>query len=164
MTSCNPFREHFYATNKIIFRRCRRSVRVWSGLRTDNGENREDPNGCKFWKTCRWNADDDMAKCNTQANDKATKANNWQTPSASNPGRYNTPPLTRDLVPRSLDRDGREKVWGETRTQEKIKESRALEKKRGMTRMTRIKSSGNQIGYETTPVRTRLETNKTERI
>ena len=51
----------------------------------------------------------DMAKCNTQANDMATTANNWQTPGVSNPGRYNTPPLTRDLVPRSQDRDGREK-------------------------------------------------------
>ena len=26
-----PFREHFYATYKIIFRRCRRRVRVWLG-------------------------------------------------------------------------------------------------------------------------------------
>ena len=46
-------------------------------------------------------ADDDMAKCNTQANDMAKTANNWMTPGASNPGRYNTPPLTRDLIPRS---------------------------------------------------------------
>ena len=35
------------------------------------------------------------------------------------------------------------------------KESRALEKKRGTTRMTGIESSGNQIDYETTPVKTR---------
>ena len=44
--------------------RARASV---SGLRTDNGENRGNPNGCKFWKTCWWNADDDMVKYNTQA-------------------------------------------------------------------------------------------------
>ena len=44
------------------------------------------------------------------------------------------------------------------------KELRALEKKRGTTRMTRIESSRNQIDYETTPVRMRYETNKTERI
>ena len=42
-----------------------------------------------------------MAKSNTQADDKARTANNWETPGASDPGRYNTPPLTRDLVPRS---------------------------------------------------------------
>ena len=59
------------------------------GLGTDNGENWEDPNGCKFLKACRRNADDDMAKCNTQANDMATTMNSWKTPSASNPGRYN---------------------------------------------------------------------------
>ena len=35
------------------------------------------------------------------------------------------------------------------------KELRALEKKRGMARMTRIESSRNQIDYETTPVRMR---------
>ena len=35
------------------------------------------------------------------------------------------------------------------------KELRALEKKRGTMRMARIKSSRNQIDYETTPVRTR---------
>ena len=35
------------------------------------------------------------------------------------------------------------------------KESRALEKKRGTTRMTRIESSQNQIDYETTPIRMR---------
>ena len=28
------------------------------GLGTDNKENRQNPNGCKFWKTCRWNADE----------------------------------------------------------------------------------------------------------
>ena len=80
-----------------------------------------------------------MAKCNTQSNDMATTANNWQTPGASNPGRYNTPPLTRDLIPRSQDRDGREKrdeVKQELKR--RSKESRALEKKRGTTRMTRI--------------------------
>ena len=52
-------------------------------------------------KTCRCNADDDMARCNTQANDRATTANNWKTPGASVSGRYNTPPLQEDLVPRS---------------------------------------------------------------
>ena len=35
------------------------------------------------------------------------------------------------------------------------KESRALEKKRGTPRMTRIESSQNQIDYETTLVRMR---------
>ena len=34
------------------------------------------------------NANDDMAKCNTQANDMAKTANNWRTPGASDPGRY----------------------------------------------------------------------------
>ena len=34
------------------------------------------------------------------------------------------------------------------------KESRAFEKKRGTTRMTRIKSSRNKIDYESTPVKT----------
>ena len=95
-----------------------------------------------------------MAKCNTQANDMATTANNWRTPGALNPGRYNTPPLTRDLVPRSLDRDGREMDEVKQELKRRSKESRALEKKRGTTRMTRIKSSRNQIDYETTPVRT----------
>ena len=38
---------------------------------------------------------------NGEENDMATTANNWKTPGTSNPGRYNTPPLTRDLVPRS---------------------------------------------------------------
>ena len=45
-----------------------------------------------------------MIKCNMQAKEMATTANNWWTPGASNPGRYNTPPLTRDLVPRSRTR------------------------------------------------------------
>ena len=52
-------------------------------------------------KTCICNADDDMARCNTQANDKATTTNNWKTPDATVSGRHNTPPLQKDLVPRS---------------------------------------------------------------
>ena len=54
-------------------------------------------------KTCRCNAHDDMARCNTQANDKATTMNNWKTPGAMVSRRYNTPPLQEDLVPRSRD-------------------------------------------------------------
>ena len=42
-----------------------------------------------------------MAKCNTQANEMPTMTNNWKTPGASDSGRYNSPPLTRDLIPRS---------------------------------------------------------------
>ena len=52
-------------------------------------------------KTCRCNADDDMARCNTQANDMAKTTNNWKTPGAMVSGRHNTPPLREDLVPRS---------------------------------------------------------------
>ena len=66
--------------------------------KTDNGENAR-MHETNTYAKC--NAYDDMAKCNTQANDKARTANNWQTPGASDPGCYNTPPLTRDLVPRS---------------------------------------------------------------
>ena len=72
-----------------------------------------------------------MIKCNTQANDMATTANNWRTPGALKPGRYNSPPLTRDLVPRSQDRDGGEKGTGEARTEEKkqgIKSTREEER------------------------------------
>ena len=66
--------------------------------KTDNGENARTHETNAYAKS---NAHDDMVKCNTQANDMATTANNWKTPGASDPGRYNTPPLTRDLVPRS---------------------------------------------------------------
>ena len=44
------------------------------------------------------------------------------------------------------------------------KESRALEKRRGATRMMRIESSRNQIDYVTTPVKIRKKRNKSERI
>ena len=54
-----------------------------------------------FSKICRCNADDDMARCDTQAKDKATTANNWRTPGTSVSGRHNTPPLREDLVLRS---------------------------------------------------------------
>ena len=47
-----------------------------------------------------------MAKCNTQENDMAMTTNKQKTPGASDPGRYNSPPLTRDLVPRSKDGTG----------------------------------------------------------
>ena len=66
--------------------------------KTDNGENARMHETNTYAKR---NAHDDMIKCNTQANDMAMTANNGQTPGATNPGRYNTPPLTRDLVPRS---------------------------------------------------------------
>ena len=52
-------------------------------------------------KTCKCNADDDMARSNTQAEDTATTTNNWKIPGASDSGRYNTPPLQEDLVLRS---------------------------------------------------------------
>ena len=66
-------------------------------------------------KTRLCNADDDMARCNTQANDMAKTANNWKTPGATVSGRHNTPPLREDLVPRSRmalerNRRGREEV------------------------------------------------------
>ena len=103
-----------------------------------------------------------MEKCNTQENDMATTTTNWRTTGASDPGRYNTPPLTRissrDL--RTETEGKRDEVKQERKR--RSKESRAFEKKRGTTRMTRIESSRNQIDYETTPVRRRLETNKTE--
>ena len=66
--------------------------------KTNNGENARMHETNTYAKR---NGHDDMIKCNTQANDMEMTANNWQTPGASNPGRYNTPPLTRDLVPRS---------------------------------------------------------------
>ena len=50
---------------------------------------------------CRCNADDDMTICDTQEKDKETTTNNWETPGATVSGRYNTPPLRKDLVPRS---------------------------------------------------------------
>ena len=37
----------------------------------------------------------------TQTNDKETTTNNWKIPGATVLGRYNTPPLRKDLVPRS---------------------------------------------------------------
>ena len=36
----------------------------------------------------KWDAHDDMAKCDTQENDMETTMNNWHTPGASNTGRY----------------------------------------------------------------------------
>ena len=44
------------------------------------------------------------------------------------------------------------------------KESRALEKKRGTKRMTRIENSRNQIDYETTLVRTRWKMNEQKNL
>ena len=61
-------------------------------------------------KTCRCNADDDMATCKTQENDMSKAANNWKTPGTTVLGLYNTPPLQEDLVPRSRlapERNGR---------------------------------------------------------
>ena len=83
MPTFNPFREHFSATYKIIFRTCRGRVQVSLGSeRTTDGTG-----GTRTDASFEKHADDDMAKCNTQANDMATMANNWQTPGASNPGR-----------------------------------------------------------------------------
>ena len=127
MTSCNPFQEHFYATNKIIFRRCSGRVRVWSGLRTDNGENRRNTNECKFKKTmpmqCAWWHE---MRCITRTKSKTTDKNPTTKEVSYSitekgksrsyeygklyPGRYNTPPLREDLVPRSRmapERSGR---------------------------------------------------------
>ena len=67
--------------------------------KTDNGEKARTHETNTYAMQC--NAHDDMIKCNTQTNDMAMMLNNWQTPGASNPGPYNSPPLTRDLVPRS---------------------------------------------------------------
>ena len=86
-TKFNPFREHFPATYKILFRTCRRRVPVCLGSeRTMDGTRR--PGRMQVLKTCRCNADDDMARCNTQANDMATPANNWKTPGTMVSGRY----------------------------------------------------------------------------
>ena len=43
-----PFRECFSPAHETRSERGDGRVRVWSGLRTDNRENREDANGCKF--------------------------------------------------------------------------------------------------------------------
>ena len=95
-----PFREHFPATYKIIFRTCRGHVQVCLGSeQTTEGTGR--PGRMQVLKTWWCNAHDDMTRCNTQANDMATTANNWKTPGTSVSGRYNTPPLREDLVPRS---------------------------------------------------------------
>ena len=56
-----------------------------------------------------------MTICDTQANDMAKATNNWKTPDATVSGRHNTPPLQKDLVPRSRmapegNRRGREEV------------------------------------------------------
>ena len=95
-----------------------------------------------------------MAKCNTQANDMAKTANNWQTPGASNPGRYNTPPLTRDLVPRSQERDGRERGRGEVRTQEKKQRIESTREEEGNDENDEDQSSWKKTNSETTLVRT----------
>ena len=99
-------------TIKIIFRRCRGRVQVWLGSkRTTDGTGK--PGRMQVLKTCICNADDDMARCNTQANDMAKIANNWKTPGASVSGRHNTPPLQEDVVPRSRmapERNGRGRV------------------------------------------------------
>ena len=80
-----------------------------SGLRTGNTKNWETWTDASF-ENMIFNADDDMARCNTQAKDNATIANNWMTPVASDSGRYNTPTLREDLIPRSKmapERSGR---------------------------------------------------------
>ena len=60
--------------------------------------------------------------------------------------------------------EGKKKDEVKQEFKRRSEESRALEKKRGATRMTRIEHLRNQIDYETTSVRTGYETNKTERI
>ena len=85
-----------------------------------NGQGRElgEPERMQVSKTCRCNADDAMAICNTQAKDKATTRNNWKTTGASVSGRYNTPPLQEDLVPRSRmapEGNGRGRGRGKTK-------------------------------------------------
>ena len=97
LTSLGPFRErstpaHEKKTRGVHRRRWECRIAKWT-----TGKMLE----CKKRTRMQCNAHDDMIKCNTQANGMATTANNWRTPGASNPGRYNTPPLTRDLVPRS---------------------------------------------------------------
>ena len=97
MPSFIPFREHFYATHGTRSKRCNGCVWECRNAKRTTGKMTE----CKFWKIWGCNADDDMAKCNTQENDMAMTMNKQKTPGASDPGRYNTPPLIRDLVPRS---------------------------------------------------------------
>ena len=100
MPTSTPFREHFPATYKIIFRTCRGRVQVClCSERTTDGTRR--PGRMQVLKTWWCNAHDDMMKCNTQANDLATAANNSKTPGTTVSGRHNTPPLREDLVPRS---------------------------------------------------------------
>ena len=95
--------------------RARASV---SGLGTDNGENRRNPNGCKFyeniWMRCTWCYE---MRCITRTKCKTTDKNPTTEEIINHisgkgksrsyeygklyPGRYNTPPLREDLVPRS---------------------------------------------------------------
>ena len=121
MTSFNPFREHFYATYKIIFRRCRGRVRVWSGserttertggTRTDASFEKhadEMQMKCRWWHETRCIT---RTKCKTTDKNPTTEeiinhiAGNGKSRSYEYgklyPGRYNTPPLREDLVPRS---------------------------------------------------------------
>ena len=56
-------------------------------------------------KTCGYNADDAMMKCNKEIKHNVT-TKTWKASEASVLGRHNTPPLTRDLVPRSKDGTG----------------------------------------------------------
>ena len=97
------------------------------GLRTNNGENRGNPNGCKFyeniWMRCTWCYEMrciTRTKCKT--NDKkpnhegksqhiVENGKSWSYEYGKlHPGCYNTPPLREDLVPRSRmapERNGR---------------------------------------------------------
>ena len=88
------------------------------GLRTDNGENRGNPDGCKFYEN---DADAMRMMLWDEMHNKNKMQNNRQNPTTEEityrisgkgkswsyeygklyPGRYNTPPLREDLVPRS---------------------------------------------------------------
>jgi hypothetical protein len=77
------------------------------GLETVNDDNgkirqlRTDASFRKHADAMRCNAHDAMMKYNKQINLTVTTKNNWKASGASVSGCYNSPPLTRDLAPRS---------------------------------------------------------------
>ena len=48
LANLGPFRESLTPAHETRSERGATGAREWSGLRTENGENRENPNGCKF--------------------------------------------------------------------------------------------------------------------
>ena len=81
------------------------------GLETDKEDNKEKRqllvDASLGKKTCGCNAHVAMMKCNKQINTHWSRRTR-KVSEASVSGRYNSPPLTRDLAPRSMDENGRE--------------------------------------------------------